>query len=225
MTGAFLFVILLSTIAVFAIFKLRNGTMLKILGKLADMLEESKSISQVHRFLMKKFKILSEIEMDSYDVGNDVRTDPKGGTAYIVNESGILNYAFLERIKTPLDQVLNNGSTTVRSYKWSTPYNGNEYINCYFVKNELVGLGYTFYPLESAGDDLKIVITSRYNMVNELLHKKYGKPKQDTKEFKHPSFFVNDDIFSSTFLAFCGSTLFLFKKNVLKDSFISGVTQ
>ena len=156
---------------------------------------------------------------------NDVRTDPKAGTAYIVNESGILNYAFLERLKAPLDQVVDNGATTVRSYKWNTQHNGNEYINCYFAKNKLVGLGYTFYPLESASNELKIAITSRYNMVNELLHKKYGKPKEDTTEFKHPSFFVNDDIFSSTFLAFCGSTLFLFKKDILKDSFIRDKTQ
>lgn len=225
MTGAFIFVIILSTIAVFAAIKLRNGTILKILGKLTDMLEESRSVSQVHQFLVKKFNILGEIEMDSYDVNNDVRTDPQRGTAYIVNESGILNYAFLERIKAPLDEVLNNETTTVRSYKWSTPYNGNEYINCYFVKNKFVGLGYTFYPLESASHELKVAITSRYNMVNELLHKKYGKPKEDTKEFKHPSFFMNGNVFSSTFLAFCGSTLFLFKKEVLKDSFISDVTQ
>ena len=224
MTGTFIFMILLSTIAVFAILKLFNGTMLKILGKLTDMLEESKNISQVHKFLMKKFKILSETDLDTYDVENDVRTDPKGGTAYIVNESGILNYAFLERIKTPLDQVVDNESTTVRSYKWNT-HNGNEYINCYFVKNKLVGLGYTFYPLESGSTELKIAITSRYNMVNDLLHKKFGKPKEDTKELKHPSFYVNDDIFSSTFLAFCGSTLFLFKKDVLKESFISEMTQ
>jgi hypothetical protein len=225
MTGTILFMILFSTIAVFAILKLRNGTMIKILARLTDMLEESKPISQVHKFLMKKFRILSEIDLDSYDVENDVRTDPKRGTAYIVNESGILNYAFLERLKTPLDQVVDNGATTVRSYKWSTQHNGNEYINCYFAKNKLVGLGYTFYPLESPSNELKLAITSRYNMLNELLHKKYGKPKKDSNEFKHPSFFVNDEIFSSTFLAFCGSTLFLFKKGVLKDSFINEKTQ
>lgn len=225
MTGTVIFMILMSTIAVFAILKLRNGTMLKILGKLTDMLEEKRNISEVHKFLMKKFRILSETELDTYDVKNDVRTDPKAGTAYIVNESGILNYAFLERLKAPLDQVVDNGSTTVRSYKWNTQHNGNEYINCYFAKNKLIGLGYTFYPLESASNELKIAITSRYNMVNELLHKKYGKPKEDTTEFKHPSFFVNDDIFSSTFLAFCGSTLFLFKKDILKDSFIRDKTQ
>lgn len=225
MTGTVLFMILFSTIVVFAILKLRNGTMLKILGKLTDMLEESKNISQVHKFLMKKFRILSEVELDSYDVKNDVRTDPKAGTAYIVNESGILNYAFLERMKTPLDQVVDNGTTTIRSYKWSTQHNGNEYINCYFARNKLVGLGYTFYPLESASNELKMAITSRYNMLNELLYKKYGKPKKDTNEFKHPSFFVNKNVFSSTFLAFCGSTLFLFKKDVLKDSFISEKTQ
>ncbi len=225
MTGTLLFFILLSSLTVFAIIKLRNGTMLKILGKLTDMLKKSRNISQVHRFLMKKFRIIGEIEMDSYDVENDVRADPQSGTAYIVNESGILNYAFLERIKTPLDEVLNNGTTTIRSYKWSTPYNGNEYINCYFVNDRFVGLGYTFYPLESESDELKAAITSRYEMVNELLNKKFGKPKESSKEFKHPSYFVNDEIFSSTFLAFCGSTLFLFKKDVLKDSFIRGVTK
>ncbi len=225
MTGTFIFMILLSTIAVFAILKLRNGTMLKILEKLSDMLGESKNISDVHKFLMKKFKILSETDLDTYDVENDVRTDPKAGTAYIVNESGILNYAFLERFKAPLDQVVDNGATTVRSYKWSTQHNGNEYINCYFANNRLIGLGYTFYPLESASSELKFAITSRYKMLNDLLYKKFGKPKKDTMEFKHPSFFVNDDIFSSTFLAFCGSTLFLFKKDVLKDSFISDMTQ
>jgi hypothetical protein len=225
MTGTILFLVILSTLAVFAVIKLRNGKMLKILGKLTDMLKESRNISQVHRFLIKKFRIMSEIEMDSYDVRNDVRTDPKSGTAYIVNESGILNYAFLERIKTPLDKVLNNGSTTVRSYKWSTQHNGNEYINCYFVKDKLVGLGYTFYPLESASNELKAAITSSYNMVSDLLNKKLGKPREDSKEFKEPSFFMDDDIFSSTFLAFCGSTLFLFKKDALKDSFISDVTR
>lgn len=225
MTGTILFVILFSTIAVLAVLKLRNGTMLKILGKLADMIEESKNVSQVHKLLLKKFKILGEIELDSYDVENDVRTDPRGGTAFIVNESGILNYAFLERIKTPLDKVLDNGTTTVRSYKWSTPYNGNEYINCYFMKNRLVGFGYTFYPLESSSSELKMTIASRYSMVNALLHKKYGKPQEGAKELKHPSFFVNDRIFSSTFLAFCGSTLFLFKKSVLKDSFVTGVSR
>jgi hypothetical protein len=225
MTGTVIFMILISTIVVFAILKLRNGTMLKILEKLADMLEEKRNVSEVHKYLMKKFRILSETELDTYDVENDVRTDPKAGTAYIVNESGILNYAFLERMKTPLDQVVDNGTTTIRSYKWSTQHNGNEYINCYFAKNKLIGLGYTFYPLESASNELKFAITSRYNMVNDLLHKKYGKPKKETTEFKHPSFFVNDDIFSSTFLAFCGSTLFLFKKDILKDSFISDKTQ
>jgi hypothetical protein len=217
--------IIFSSVVIFAVLKLRNGTMLKILEKLADMLREKRNISEVHKFLMKKFRIMSEVELDSYDVENDVRTDPKAGTAYIVNESGILNYAFLERMKTPLDQVVDNGTTTIRSYKWSTQHNGNEYINCYFANNKLVGLGYTFYPLESPSNELKVAITSRYNMLNELLHKKYGKPKKDTNEFKHPSFFVNDDIFSSTFLAFCGSTLFLFKKDILKDSFISEKTQ
>jgi hypothetical protein len=198
---------------------------LKILGRLMDMLGDSRSISDVHRFLMKKFKILSEVEMDSYDVENDVRTDPKAGAAYIVNESGILNYAFQERMKTPLDMVLDHGSTTVRSYKWNTQYNGNEYINCYFSKNRLIGFGYTFYPLESSGDEVKRVITSKYSMVNDLLSKKYWKPKEETTEFRQPSYFVNNEIFSSTFLAFCGSTLFLFNKNILKDSFVSEKTQ
>jgi hypothetical protein len=144
MTGTVIFMILMSTIVVFAILKLRNGKMLKILEKLADMLEEKRNVSEVHKYLMKKFRILSETELDTYDVENDVRTDPKAGTAYIVNESGILNYAFLERMKTPLDQVVDNGTTTIRSYKWSTQHNGNEYINCYFAKNKLIGLGYTF---------------------------------------------------------------------------------
>ena len=200
MTGTFVFMILLSTIAVFAILKLRNGTMLKILEKLSDMLGESKNISDVHKFLMKKFKILSEIELDTYDVENDVRTDPKGGTAYIVNESGILNYAFFERIKTQLDQVVDNGATTVRSYKWNTQHNGNEYINCYFANNRLIGLGYTFYPLESASSELKFAITSRYKMLNDLLYKKFGKPKKDTIEFKHPSVKPRALIASTIFL-------------------------
>jgi hypothetical protein len=222
MTGTILFVILFSTVAALAILKLRNGTMMKILERLTDMLGESKNISQVHKFLLKRFKILNEIELDSYDVDNDVRADPKSGTAYIVNEAGILNYAFFERMKTPLDQVLSNGTITVRSYKWSSQHNGNEYINCYFTKNKLVGMGYTFYPLESAGNELKSAITSRRNMINDLMQKKLGKPKEELMDFKQVSFFLNDDIFSSTFLAFCGSTLFLFKKGVLKESFIGG---
>lgn len=189
------------------------------------MLGESKNISQVHKLLTKRFKILSEMDLDSYDVENDVRTDAKSGTAYIVNESGILNYAFFERIKTPLEEALSDGAVTIRSYKWSTQYNGNEYINCYFTKNKLAGVGYTFYPLESAGTELKAAITSRYNMLNELLHKKLKKPKEAMTDFKRPSFFLNDSIFSSTFLAFCGSTLFLFKKDILKESFISGVSK
>jgi hypothetical protein len=225
MTAKVVFLIILSTLAVFAFIRLRNGTMLKILGKLTEMLKESKNISQVHRFLMKKFKILNEIEIDSYDIEDNIRTDPEKGTAYIVNESGILNYAFLEKVKIPLDEVLNNGVTTIRSYKWSTQHNGNEYINCYFAHEKFIGLGYTFYPLESETNELKIAITSRYNMVNDLLNKKFGKPKVDSKELKHPSYFVNDKIFSSTFLAFCGYTLFLFKKDVLKETFISDVTQ
>jgi len=56
MTGTVIFMILMSTIAVFAIWKLRNGTMLKILGKLTDMLEEKRNISEVHKFLMKKIQ-------------------------------------------------------------------------------------------------------------------------------------------------------------------------
>jgi hypothetical protein len=226
MTGTILFMaVFLLAVAVFAVFKLRNGSIMKILGRLMDMLGDSRNISEVHKFLMKKFKILSEVEMDSYDVENDIRTDPKAGTAYIVNESGILNYAFQERMKTPLDEILDNGSTTVRSYKWNTQYNGNEYINCYFSRNRLIGFGYTFYPLESAGNEVKRAITSRYSMVNDLLFKKYGKPKKETTEYKQPSYFVNSDIFSSTFLAFCGSTLFLFKKDNLKETFVSEKTQ
>lgn len=44
MTCTVLFMILFSTIAIFAILELRNGTMLKILEKLTDMLGKKKYI-------------------------------------------------------------------------------------------------------------------------------------------------------------------------------------
>jgi hypothetical protein len=209
---------------VFMVFKIPNGKITSILEKLSDRLRQGASVKDVDKILSKKFRILSENVLDHSTLDQDIRIDPENGTAFIVNESGILNYAFYEKMNIPLDRALNTDNPLYRSYKWNNHQPGNHYLNCYFLGDKLIGFGYTFYPLNHGADDVRLGIADAYKRISDFLHRNIGQPKKELSQLKRPLVFINGNVISSLFLSFCGATLFLLKQKVLTESFIKEVS-
>jgi len=210
---------------VFTIFRIPKGKITSILEKLTDRLKQGASVKDVDHLLTKNFRILGENELDHSTLDQDVRVDPEKGTAFIVNESGILNYAFYEKMNTPLEHALNTDNTVCRCYKWKNHQPGNHYLNCYFFGDQFLGFGYTFYPLTQDADDVRVEIAEAYKRIRDFLHRKIGQPKKEISQLKRPLVFIDGNVVSSLFLSFCGATFFLLSRGIVREPFITKILE